>query len=58
MQPEQNSQQIDEGVWQAWLKKNKAQDQFRYERRLIAISLVTVLITVSALLWKFIGYGS
>jgi hypothetical protein len=44
---------IDEAVWQARLKKNKAQDRFRYERRLRAFGLVAVFATVCALLWTF-----
>jgi hypothetical protein len=53
--PGENSQQIDEAVWQAWLKKNKTQDRFRYERRLKTMVLVAALLTVGALLWKFVG---
>jgi hypothetical protein len=52
---EQNSPQLDEAVWQAWLNKNKAQDRFRYDRRFRAIALIAVLLTVSVLLWKFMG---
>ena len=55
MQADKNSQQIDEAVWQAWLKKNRAQDQSRYEGRLRAMALLAVFLTLSALLWKFIG---
>jgi hypothetical protein len=47
--------QIDEGVWQAWLKKNEVQDRLRYERRLRILALVAVFGTVSVLLWKFVG---
>jgi hypothetical protein len=54
MLPDKNPQ-IDEAVWQAWLKKNKAQDRFRYERRLRVMALVAVFGAVSALLWKFVG---
>jgi len=55
VKPEQNSPQLDEAVWQAWLKKNKAQDQVRYEKRLKALALVAVFLIVSVLLWKFVG---
>ncbi len=55
LQPDKNSPQIDEAVWQAWLKKNKGQDAFRYERRLRAMALVAVFLTLSALLWRFIA---
>jgi hypothetical protein len=53
-QTDKNSQS-DEATWQAWLKKNKAQDRFRYERRLRVMSLVAVFVIVSGLLWKFVG---
>ena len=52
--PDKNSQ-IDEGVWQAWLEKNKAKDRFRYERRLRVMALVAVFVTLLALLWKFVA---
>ena len=55
LKPDENSPQIDEAVWQAWLKKNKAQDAFRYERRLKAMALVAVFLTLGALTWRFIG---
>ena len=47
--------QIDEAVWQAWVDKNKAQDKFRFTRRLRVIALVMVFLAVSALLWRFTG---
>jgi hypothetical protein len=46
--------EIDEAVWHAWLKKNNAQDGFRYERRLKVMALVGVFVIVSALLWRFV----
>ena len=47
--------QIDEAVWQAWVVKNEAQDKLRFARRLRVVGLVTVFLTVSALLWRFTG---
>jgi hypothetical protein len=47
----QEHSEIEEATWQAWLKKNKAQDRFRYERRLRVLSLVAVFIAVGTLLW-------
>jgi hypothetical protein len=47
--------ELDKAVWQAWIKKNSAQDRFRYERRLRIMALVAVFVTVSGLLWKFVG---
>jgi type VI protein secretion system component VasF len=55
VQIDRNSQQIEESVWQAWLKKSEMQDRLRYERRLKALALLAVFLVVSALLWKFIG---
>ena len=54
LQSDKNSQ-IDEGVWQAWLEKNKAKDRFRYERRLRVMALVAIFVTLLALLWKFVA---
>ena len=47
--------QIDEAVWQAWEDKNKAQDKFRFARRLRVLAFVMVFLAVSALLWRFTG---
>jgi hypothetical protein len=47
--------ELDETVWNAWIKKNKAQDTLRLERRLRAIFFVAVPLTVAALLWRFTG---
>ena len=54
LQADKNSQ-IDEAVWDAWLKKNNALDRFRYERRLRVMTLVAVFAMVSALLWRLVG---
>jgi hypothetical protein len=43
--------ELDEAVWDAWKKKNKAQDT----RRLRAIFFVVVPVIVAALLWRFTG---
>ena len=55
LQPDDNSHHIDEAVWQAWLKKNKAQDALRYRRRLRAMVLLAAFLALSVLLWKFSG---
>jgi hypothetical protein len=47
--------QIDEAVWRAWVEKNKAQDKFRFARRLRVMGVVAVFLTVSALLWRFLS---
>ena len=49
------SAEVSEAVWQAWIKKNKAQDRFRFERRLRIIGVMAVLGLVAVLLWKLIG---
>ena len=47
--------QIDEAVWRAWVEKNKAQDKFRFARRLRVMGGVAVFLALSALLWRFIS---
>jgi hypothetical protein len=53
---DENLNQIDDDVWLTWLKKNKAQDRFRYERRFRVTALAAVFFTASALLWRLIFY--
>ena len=45
----------DEAVWQAWLEKNRAQDRFRFERRLKVMGFLGVFVAVGVLLWRFAG---
>jgi len=47
--------ELDEAVWQAWIKNNAAQDRLRFARRLRAIFFVVVPLVISALLWRFSG---
>jgi len=47
--------ELDEAVWDAWIKKNKAQDTLRFARRLRALFFVAVPLIVAALLWRFTG---
>jgi hypothetical protein len=47
--------ELDEAVWDAWIKKNKAQDALRFARSLRAIFFVALPLIVSALLWRFKG---
>jgi hypothetical protein len=49
------SAELSEAVWQAWIKKNKAQDRFRFERRLRVMGFVAVPGLVVVLLWKLIA---
>ena len=47
--------ELSEAVWQAWIKKNDAQDRFRFERRLRVMSFVAMFGLVAVLLWKMTG---
>ena len=47
--------EIDEALWQAWLKKNEALDKFRLARRLKVMGVAALFLMVSALLWRFTG---
>jgi hypothetical protein len=47
--------ELSEAVWQAWIKKNNAQDRFRFERRLRVMGFVAVPGLIVVLLWKLIG---
>jgi hypothetical protein len=47
--------EIDDVTWKIWLNKNAAQDKFRAARRLRVLSVVSLVLTVGALLWKFQG---
>jgi hypothetical protein len=55
MSQQEKNPEIDEVVWQAWLKKNKVQERFRYERRLAIVILAAIFVTLTALLWEFLG---
>ncbi|HYR91928.1 MAG TPA: hypothetical protein VE422_48230 [Terriglobia bacterium] len=48
-----NDPQLDERIWQAWLKKNAAQDKFRFERRVKVLKVISVCLALGALLWAF-----
>jgi hypothetical protein len=50
-----NDPQIDEAVSRAWVEKNKAQDKFRFARRLRIMGVVGVFLTLSAVLWRFLS---
>ena len=47
--------ELYEAAWQAWIKKNEAQDRFRFKRRLRVIGFVAVVALAGALLWRFAG---
>jgi len=43
--------QLDEGLWQAWLKKNEQRDKIKFARRVKVIAILAGLLGVVALLW-------
>ena len=43
--------ELDEAVWQAWLKKNKTQEKFRFARRLRVACFAFVFLLGAVLLW-------
>ena len=43
--------QVDERIWQAWIRKNDARDKLRQARRLRVIGVLIVLLAVIALSW-------
>lgn len=49
-QNEQNPE-IDERVWQAWIKKNEAKDKASLARRIRIIGLLSVFLVLGAL-WR------
>jgi len=52
MQDTDKAPQLDERIWQAWIKKNAAQDKFRFARRVRVIGLLSALLALSAVLWR------
>jgi hypothetical protein len=51
MVPVEN-RQLDEGVWQAWLSRNRAQETMRGKRRLRMVSLAAAFLVVGGLMWR------
>jgi len=47
--------QLDEAVWQAWVKNNAAMDKFRFARHMKVIGVLALLLAVGALLYRFTG---
>jgi len=45
------SPELDERVWQAWIKKNAAQDKVRFARRVKVLGMATAFLGLIALLW-------
>lgn len=49
-----NDSQDDEKVWQAWLKKNEAQDRIRFEKRKKIAGIAAALAILVSLFWRFL----
>ena len=52
-QSDNSDPQIDEAVWNAWVKKNAAKDEIRFARRKKMFGILVVLAVVVALVWRF-----
>jgi hypothetical protein len=50
---ENDKTEVDEEIWQAWIKKNEALDRLRFARRLRILALLAAIAGVTALLWRF-----
>ena len=48
------SPELDERVWQAWIKKNAAQDRARFVQRVRVLGIVTAFLGLIALLWRLV----
>ena len=47
--------QLDEAVWDAWVKKNEAKDKISFARRKKALGIVLIIVVVALLVWRFTG---
>jgi hypothetical protein len=52
-QPNNNDPQLDEAVWNAWVKKNEIKEKIRYARRRKVFGIILVLGIVLLLAWRF-----
>jgi hypothetical protein len=48
-----NDPQLDEAVWQAWVRKNEIRDRVSLARRKKSLALVLIL-GIAAILWRII----
>ena len=44
--------QVDEAVWNAWMKKNEAKDKISSARMKKALGLVVILAVIFLLFWR------
>jgi hypothetical protein len=47
-----NDPQLDEEVWQAWMRKNEIRDRVRLARRKKLLALVLMLGVAAIVLWR------
>ena len=50
-----NDPQLDEEVWQAWLRKNEAKDRVSSRRYKILLTIVLILGMAAIVLWRVAG---
>jgi hypothetical protein len=55
MSQENKSPELYEAVWQAWLKKNKADEKLGLVKRLRVAGFLMQILTVGVLLWRSTG---
>ena len=49
-----NDPQLDEQVWQAWVRKNEAKDGIRLARRKKLVAIVLMLGILAIALWRIV----
>jgi hypothetical protein len=52
VQPNSRDPQLDEAVWNAWVKKNEIKDKIRFARRKKMLVVILVLGVVVLLVWR------
>jgi membrane protein required for beta-lactamase induction len=52
-----NDPQLDEAVWNAWVKRNETKDKIRSARRKKILGMILILGVVVLLVWKLTGFG-
>ncbi len=51
-----NDPQLDEEVWQAWVRKNEIRDRVKLARRKKLLALVLMLGVAAIVLWRIVGH--
>jgi hypothetical protein len=52
-----NDPQLDDAVWNAWVKKNETQDKIRFARRKKMLGVILILGVVVLLVWRLTRFG-